>query len=225
VKISEDKLIVNNIYAPLQIPIEIITSRFILKSWDISHAPIYKNTIEETKDFLIPWMPWMPWAHGNEETIEEISKRLSIYENEHQNEINYRFGVYEQLSNKLIGECGLYNRVGENSIETGYWVHKDFLRIGVATEITSAMISIAFGLLNKEFVEIHCNANNKGSAAILKNLGFTLVKTVLKEEDYSDTPFESMEWQVSKDDFYKKKLNQIKIQVFNHKGKELSIID
>jgi RimJ/RimL family protein N-acetyltransferase len=56
--------------------------------------------------------------------------------------------------------------------EIGYWIHKDHINQGLATEATAALTRVAFTIDKVTRVEIHCDPANVRSAAVPRKLGF-----------------------------------------------------
>ncbi len=83
----------------------------------------------------------------------------------------------------MLGGTGLHKRAGADTREIGYWIHKDFINQGYATEVSSALIRVAFEVDQVRRVLVQCAAENVRSAAIPRKLGFTLEAT-LREREY-----------------------------------------
>ena len=64
-------------------------------------------------------------------------------------------------------------RIGPGGLEIGYWVHRDYVRRGLATAATEALTDAAFGLPGIDRVEIVHDELNGPSAAVPRKLGFT----------------------------------------------------
>jgi ribosomal-protein-serine acetyltransferase len=75
----------------------------------------------------------------------------------------------------IAGSCGLMARIGPGGLEIGYWVHRDYVRRGLATAATEALTDAAFGLPGIDRVEIVHDELNVFSEAVPRKLGFTRV--------------------------------------------------
>ena len=82
------------------------------------------------------------------------------------------FGAF--LEDEVVGGCGFHRRAGPKTLEIGYWVHVDHLRMGYATEMACCLTSAAFAVPDIEQVEIHHDKANTRSGAIPEVLGFSL---------------------------------------------------
>ncbi len=71
--------------------------------------------------------------------------------------------------------AGCTGAAGRDILEIGYWVHRDFLRRGVATEASRLLRDAALEAEGIEHVQIHCDRANAASNAVPERLGFTLI--------------------------------------------------
>jgi len=154
--------------------IEIITPRLILRTPTQEDAAMITAAKKEVWHDL---QLWMSWAYDGEETLEATQ----------------RFIAGALSHNSMIGLCrdsgefvvctGMHPRDGyEGQFETGYWVAKDFLRKGYATEACNAAIRYAFNVLNVPTVFICHHEGNVPSQRIIEKLGFT--KTGVREKAF-----------------------------------------
>ena len=60
------------------------------------------------------------------------------------------------------------------AIEIGYWIHVDHIRQGLATELTRALTTVAFGQPDIDRVEIHHDMANVASGRVPALLGYEL---------------------------------------------------
>lgn len=144
--------------------IEITTERLILRHPVMDDA----ETITRAKQDVWPELQrWMSWSADGQQTI-EATKDF----------INGPIG-----KNSLIGFCrhsgafilmtGLTPQVAPDEYETGYWVARDFLGRGYATEGTCAAIRFAFEGLQAKTIHISHFEGNMKSRRIIQKLGFT----------------------------------------------------
>jgi len=113
---------------------------------------------------------WMSWAYDGMNTLEAIRTYIDSAQEQ-----------VKQGGCPLIGRCkdtgrfvvstGLH--VKENGLETGYWVAKDFLRQGYATEACAAAITYGFNALSSPRILINHYDGNEKSKRIIEKLGFT----------------------------------------------------
>ncbi|MCK8060646.1 MULTISPECIES: GNAT family N-acetyltransferase [unclassified Fusibacter] len=129
------------------------------------------------------------------ETIEgsQMNLQVALEENEHPDRTKYFFAVIEKSSNEYVGEIG-YTKLLENSegnvMELGYFTNKRFWGKGYVTEAAKAVVDYAFAELDTLKIETGCNAQNKGSEAVMIKLGMKreayLKRHVLIDDIYYD---------------------------------------
>jgi RimJ/RimL family protein N-acetyltransferase len=202
---------------------KIETERLIVRCYDPGDAAKLQEAIAVSLDHLSPWMPWIS---QEVEGLEGKLDRIRIFRGEFDLGKDYVFGIFNKSDSKLIGSTGLHTRIGEDAREIGYWISVQFVRQGYALEAVRALIKIGFEIEELNRIEIHCNVHNFASQAIPKKLGFKL-DAVLKSNPLleGETPKETMIWVLSKPDYEKSGIKDIKIKAFDIAGKELSFRD
>jgi RimJ/RimL family protein N-acetyltransferase len=148
----------------------LVTSRLVIRCWDPVDAPLLKNAIDESRDHLAPWMPW---ASNEPQDLEALIQRLRQFRGNFDLGKDYVYSIFSRDERKVLGGTGLHTRVAADAREIGYWIHKDHINQGLATEVTAAMTKVAFQVDIIQRVEIHCDPLNVRSAAIPRKLGFT----------------------------------------------------
>jgi len=138
--------------------------------------------------------PWMPWAHDEPEPFVEKEKRLVRFRGMFDLSENYVYGIFNKEETKLIGGTGLHPRLGDNELEIGYWIHKDYVRRGLVTESTAALIKVAFEIIHIHRIEIHCDPVNIASASVPRKLGFTHEGTLRAKTPFLDRWRDTMIW-------------------------------
>ncbi|HEX2997216.1 MAG TPA: GNAT family protein, partial [Anaerolineales bacterium] len=122
---------------------------------------------------------------------------------------------------RLLGGTGLHPRIGENQLEIGYWIHKDFINQGLVTESTAALIKVAFELIHVHKLEIHCDPANLASAAIPRKLGFTHEGTLRAKTPFLDRWSDSMVWGLLETEYSDSPSSQAEIKVFDADGQHV----
>ncbi len=138
-----------------------------LRHWTPQDAPALARAVNESLDHLRPWMPWAAGEHPSAELIGEWERERLAGGDE-------VFGIF--VDGAVAGGCGLHRRIGDDGIELGYWVHVDFIRRGVATEVVRQLCERAFAQPGVTRVEIHHDRANTASGAVARKCGFTLVE-------------------------------------------------
>lgn len=83
------------------------------------------------------------------------------------------YGAFEPETGRMLGENYLLKRAGIGALEVGYWLRKDVVGKGLATEMASAMVKVAFEFDQVKRMDLVCNPSNERSAAVARRLGFT----------------------------------------------------
>ncbi|QRN97817.1 GNAT family N-acetyltransferase [Archangium violaceum] len=83
------------------------------------------------------------------------------------------YGVFEPETERFLGEVSLLRRAGIDALEIGYWLRRDAVGQGFATEMASAAVKTAFELDRVKRMDLMCKPENERSAAVARRLGFT----------------------------------------------------
>jgi RimJ/RimL family protein N-acetyltransferase len=131
-------------------------------------------------------IPWMPWAKGDIPSLEERIKWLRRCRGNFDLDQDYVYGIFNPEQTRVLGGSGLHTRLGKGALEIGYWIHKDFINQGYATEVSAALTKVAFETMRVNRVEIHCDPQNVRSAAVPRKLGYTLEATLKQRLELED---------------------------------------
>jgi RimJ/RimL family protein N-acetyltransferase len=160
---------------PSRIPSErlMVTShdgtRLVVRHWCRTDVESFHQAMLDSFEHLQPWMPWAAAEPQDIEAHEAIVNRWS-------SEWNYDdFGYGMFLDGRVVGACGLHNRIGADGWEIGYWVRPDCEGRGIVSAVVRALTDEAFVDPTIHRVEIRCDAANVRSANVPKRLGFSLV--------------------------------------------------
>jgi RimJ/RimL family protein N-acetyltransferase len=194
------------------------TSRMVIRCYEPADIQMQVKSITESIEHL---KPWMAWANGEPEPMEEKEKRLRTYRAEFDLGQNFRYGVFDPQETRHLGAAGLMSRVGENQLEIGYWIHKDFVNQGLMTEATAALVKVAFEIMRIHRLEIHCDPENFASAAIPRKLGFTYEGTLRAKTRFLDRWSDSMIWGLLEDEYSGSPASRAELKVFDAFGRPL----
>jgi RimJ/RimL family protein N-acetyltransferase len=146
--------------------------------------------------------PWMPWVHNEPEELQNKIDRLRRFRGEFDLSRDFIYAIFNRDESEVLGGSGLHTRAGERAREIGYWIHADYINRGLATETTAALTKVAFEVDRVERVEIHCDPENVGSAAIPKKLGFHLDGIIRKSTPFFEGKLrDTMIWTLIDDDY------------------------
>lgn len=141
--------------------------RLRLEAFEPRHAPLLLEAISASLDALNTWTPWVipePFELATlEGRIQTFQERFAAGES----------FIYAALEGDvLVGQAGMYARVGPGALEAGYFMRSDMTGRGYATEAARAVVDAAFAQCGAERVEMHCDAENVASLAVPRKLGF-----------------------------------------------------
>jgi len=191
----------------------IVTPRLIIRCWNPADATLLKKATEANIDHLLPWLPF---ARNEPEELQVKIERIRLWRAKFDRDEDYVFGVFDPQETRVIGGTGLHKRVGDQAFEIGYWVDREMINKGFATEISAALVKVAFELLDARRVEIHCDPRNQRSAAIPGKLGFTHEATLReRHSDYDGVWSDLMIWSIFRSDYPASPCKDIEIQAFD----------
>jgi RimJ/RimL family protein N-acetyltransferase len=157
-----------------------------LRTWSVADAEAITTAVAASIEHLRPWMAWA----AEQQTV--TARRAWILEAERDRLTggSLLLGVF--LDGAVAGGCGLHPRLGTSGLEIGYWIHRAFLRRGLATTASRLLTDAAFALPEISFVEIHHDKANVASGGVPRKLGFELVA---EEPQQPQAPGEiGLEW-------------------------------
>ena len=187
----------------------IATPRLILRPPTLEDAQDITRAKQEVWNEL---QHWMSWAYDGEETHEATLNYLEITFQDLEKGAPHLIARHQQTGDLVCMTGAAPYKDEEGHFTTGYWVTKDYLGQGYATEATNAAVRYAFKALNAKAMHIEYFEGNAASRRVIEKLGFRFVETeaggharcldgapldvhryVLK--DTSDLPAMNMQWE------------------------------
>ncbi len=197
----------------------IITPRLLIRCPEPSDAPALDLAINQSLDHLLPWMLWAKHEPvGLDERIEFLRHTRGNFD------LGTDFGylIFNPSETLVFGGTGLHTRLGGDAREIGYWIHKDYINQGYATEVAAALTRVAFEVDHVRRVEIHCSPKNIRSASVPRKLGFIHEATLHNRvEDVSGDLRDSMIWSLFNEDYSASQAARLDIQAFNVIGRRI----
>lgn len=141
--------------------------RLTLRRWVEGDLAMLADAVGRNVDHLRPWMGWI-----SAEPLSEAERRELVGRWEHEWSIGGDVVLAILLDGEAAGGTGLHRRHGPHGLEIGYWVDKDHLGRGIATEAASMLTTAALALEGVTFVEIHHDKANVSSARVPRRLGY-----------------------------------------------------
>jgi len=137
-----------------------------LRRWRWQDEEAVYTAVIESQDHL---RPWMPWAVGYSREI--AAGFLAACDHDWDSGDAYNYAII--VGGRVAGSCGLMALIGPGGLEIGYWVHRAYVRRGLATAAAAALADAAFRLPGINYVEIVHDELNDASGAVARRLGFT----------------------------------------------------
>lgn len=194
------------------------TERLVVRCYNPADAQMLAESVAENVEHL---KPWMPWVHAEPEAFEVKVDRLKRFRGEFDLNEDFVYGIFNKEETRLLGGTGLHTRIGDEQLEIGYWIHRDFINQGLTTESTAALIKVAFELIQVHRLEIHCDPANVASAAIPRKLGFTHEGTLRAKTRFLDGWSDSMIWSLLDTEYSSSPASNANIKAFDCLGNSL----
>lgn len=146
------------------------TQRLRVRCFAPGDTASLSRAIAESIDHLHPWLTWT--AH-EPLSFDDRLTWLRCQRGHFDLGGDYCFGVFSKDESMLLGVALLRMGSSVDEREVGYWVHKDHLRRGIATEVVAALVRVAFHVEQVASLEIRTFPHNVASAAVATRLGFS----------------------------------------------------
>ncbi|MCP3918896.1 MAG: GNAT family N-acetyltransferase [bacterium] len=159
------------------------TGQLLARCWSPADAPRLRESLDTSDQHLRPWVPFMK---DEPRSLDGTLGEVRAYRSKFDADEVHRYALFTPDEAELVGEGMLFPRAGRRGLEIGYWIDVRHVRRGYATEITAALVRVAFGVHRVERVEVHCAAENAGSAAVPARLGFTHEATLRRRAEGTD---------------------------------------
>ena len=195
------------------------TARTIIRCWDPHDAVLLKTAVDASLDHLRTFMPWA-WDEPSDvqKRVEWIRARRASFDLSQ----DFTYGIFSSNESQVLGGTGLHTRLGPGAREIGYWIHKDHINQGLATEVAAALTRVAFDIDGVNRVEIHCDPLNVRSAAIPRKLGYTLDATLRQRVPERDGSWrDAMIWSILRGEYLQSPLTQTPIEAFDAAGSKI----
>jgi RimJ/RimL family protein N-acetyltransferase len=197
----------------------IVTSRLVIRCWHPEDALLLKAAVDANLDHLRPWMPWVKNEPTNLQTKIDLIRRFRAHFDLGR---DFTYGVFDLEETHVIGGTGLHTRPVGTAREIGYWIHKDYINQGLATELTAALTKVAFEVDKVDRVEIHCGPANVRSTSVPKKLGFQHEATLRRRfVTFDGEPRDTMIWTLFAAEYPDSPASQAQIEAFDAAGRRI----
>ena len=196
------------------------TERLIIRCYEPTDASPLHAAILNSLDHLRPWLPWIQQEPKSPETRVELIRR---FRGQFDLGLDYVFGIFDATEKELIGGTGLHTRIGKNAREIGYWISKQHIGNGFATEAVSALIKAGFLIEGLSRIEIRCVPENARSRHIPEKLGFRLEGILKNNSGNEHGTTDTMVWSLSRRDYEHSPAHKIRLKAYDLTGRPIPI--
>lgn len=207
---------ITNLFGPAY---RVETKRLVLRSPDPANA---QKLIDAVLPSLEHLKPWMEWAEHETFDFESVVARIRRFRGRFDLGQDYQYSIFTPDESRILGGTGLHTDLGEGAFEIGYWIHKDYINQGLATEVSAALTKVAFETHHVNRVEIHCDPKNVRSAAVPYKLGYTHEATLSQRLHLADGTWrDTMIWTLLAQDYPQSPCVNVEIKAFDVIGRRL----
>lgn len=169
-------------------------------------------------------LPWMPWAKDEPSTLDDKIDLIRMFRGNFDLGTDYTFGIFDKEEKELVGGCGLHTRIGKDAREIGYWISKNHINNGYATEMVQVLTKVGFEIEKLKRIEIHCAPENIRSQSIPRKLGYTL-EALLKNRttDSFGNLRDTMIWTMFADEYELSSSKAITFKAYDIAGRAITL--
>lgn len=146
--------------------------QLIVRRWRAEDVPGLQEAVIESIEHL---RPWMPWVAKEPMSLDERAALVAGWD-EKWDAGERMCGMF--VDDRVVGGCGIHERIGPGGQEIGYWVRVGHTGRGYATAAARALTDMAFALPSVTHVEIHHDVANQASGRVPAKLGYTHVEDI-----------------------------------------------
>ena len=153
------------------LPDEFTSERLLMRRYQPEESTMYYQMLRRNWEHLYEFLPSFLVQVRDEEDI----KTWFVRQHAEWDALNlFIFGIWEKTTGIYAGESYLANPDWDvPRIEVGYFLVREFVGKGYATESANATIRFAFEQMNVLRIDLQCAADNTGSIQVAKRCGFT----------------------------------------------------
>jgi ribosomal-protein-serine acetyltransferase len=158
------------------LPAEIRTARLLLRRQHPDDARMIKDAVDASLAHL---QSSVAWAQAAPFPLPALTALLAASAAAFDADQAWSFSILDLAKTRVLGAVGLERAedalialVGDDAVETGYWLRADSTGHGYATEATGCLTSLAFTGLGAARVVICHDPANAASEGVPRRLGF-----------------------------------------------------
>lgn len=143
-----------------------------LRRWGAEDAEALHELVLANLEHLRPWMSWIA---AEPVTLDGRRAKVAEWDAAWEAGEEFAFAIVD-AGGELLGACGLHRTDDPSGLAIGYWVRRDRIRQGIATDAVRALLAAIRPVGGLTHVEIHHDAANAASRRVPEKLGFTCVQ-------------------------------------------------
>jgi len=153
------------------LPNEFTSERLLLRRYQPGDSAMFYQMLRDNREHLYEFLPsFLIDVRGEEDVKTWFDKQWAEWDGHNL----FIFGVWEKVTGVYVGESYLANPDwGVPRIEVGYFLVKEMVEKGYATESANAVIGFAFEQLKVWRIDLRCATDNTASIRVAKRCGFT----------------------------------------------------
>jgi ribosomal-protein-alanine N-acetyltransferase len=155
------------------LPRSLESERLTIRQWRIGdieeHEELFQSSYEK---HLSPWLPPQEESKSFAERKRQLHDRVIAMLDKWEEGSDYRFLIIRNSDKRIVGQLGITGiiRNVNQSCFIGYWIGREFLNQGYATEATVMAMHYAFEFLKLHRVSLWISPDNAGSLRIASKL-------------------------------------------------------
>jgi ribosomal-protein-serine acetyltransferase len=156
------------------------STRLLLYPIDPSDAHELWLAVEESRNYLAPWLPWVPYQH-DEASMARFAEACAMDWDAGR---ALRLVIRERGTRTFVGVVGLETCVHLHaSCDIGYWLREPAQGRGYMTEAAGVLMREAFEKYNMHRIRVAAATTNHRSLSVIGRLGFRF-EGIAREAEY-----------------------------------------
>lgn len=195
------------------------TERLVIRCFNPADALLLHEAITVS---VLHLARWLSWTTQEPQTVQQRIERLRVFRHQFDSGEDFVYGIFNRDETAVLGGCGLHTRIGPNNREIGYWIHRDQINRGLATEMVRALTQVAFTVDQVRRVEIHVAVGNEASSAVARKAGYRYEATLPRRVQDGQLNWHDIKiWTMFAEDYPNCAASEIPIQMYDAAGRRI----
>ncbi|SEP63521.1 GNAT family N-acetyltransferase [Neolewinella agarilytica] len=150
----------------------LLTSNCVVRRFRENEGGVFRNLIEQNKDYLQDHFPILVAEVGADDDSAEcfLRERIAAWLLQQ----DYAFGIWHNESTELIGYVHIFDINWEVPMaEISYFIDKDHMKQGLMTEVLARVLRFVFRQLELEKIYLKTLSDNFASQRLARRVGFS----------------------------------------------------